>query len=87
MSLNETMRWLRGVGWVLAGLPLVLGLVACSTPSGRVDDEAPADLKLACGQVCLSNGESCSQFFGKRNAETRMHFEQAKQNYWICLRK
>lgn len=87
MSLNETMRWLRGVGWVLAGLPQVLGLVACSITSGRVDDEAPADLKLACGQVCLSNGESCSQFFGKRNAETRMLFEQAKQNYWICLRK
>lgn len=87
MSLTKTTGWLRGGGWILAGLPLILGLAACSTTSGRVDDEAPADLKLACGQVCLRNGESCSEFFGKRNAETRMLFEQAKQNYWICLRK
>lgn len=82
----ETSRLSARVGRVLAGLPLALGWAACSILPGKVDEASP-DLKLACGQVCLRNGEACSEFFGKRNAEARMLFEQAKQNYWICLRK
>jgi hypothetical protein len=78
---------LKRLSTTIAFLPLVLGLAACSTSVGRIDEDASADVKLACGQVCLRNGEACSDFFGKRNAETRLLFEEAKQNYWICLRK
>lgn len=45
------------------------------------------ETKVACGQQCLKNGEVCSEFFAKKNREQRLTFEQAKQNYWICLRK
>ena len=43
--------------------------------------------KVSCGQQCLKNGEVCSEFFAKKNREQRLTFDQAKQNYWICLRK
>lgn len=50
--------------------------------------ESPtADQRVACGQQCLMNGESCSAFFAKKNEELRLLFEQAKQNFWICLKK
>lgn len=50
--------------------------------------ESPtADQRAACGQQCLNNGERCSAFFAKKNEEQRLLFEQAKQNFWICLKK
>ncbi len=43
--------------------------------------------KLACGQQCLKNGENCSQFFARKNEERRLDFEQARENYWMCMRR
>lgn len=50
--------------------------------------ESPTpDQRAACGEQCLANGERCSAFFAKKNEEQRLLFEQAKQNFWICLKK
>lgn len=43
--------------------------------------------RLACGQQCLKNGEDCSHFFALKNEERRLSFEQAKSNYWLCMRR
>lgn len=43
--------------------------------------------RLACGQQCLKNGENCSRFFALKNEERRIGFEQAKANYWLCMRR
>lgn len=50
-------------------------------------DSPSVEQKAACGQQCLSNGEKCSAFFAAKNEEQRLFFEQAKQNFWICLKK
>ena len=49
--------------------------------------EPTKEEKQACGRQCLKNGEGCSQFFAQKNEKQRRDFEQAKENYWICLRK
>lgn len=43
--------------------------------------------RLACGHQCLKNGEDCSRFFALKNEERRLAFEQAKTNYWMCMRR
>ncbi len=63
-----------------------LWLAGCAAPSGLGDDASP-EHKAQCGQLCLKNGETCSQYFARRNEEQRLLFEQAKHNYWLCLRK
>jgi hypothetical protein len=71
---------------------LSLGLYGCALmlsgcgglfPSALPDDR----YRLACGQQCLKNGEECSHFFALKNEERRLNFEQAKTNYWICMRR
>lgn len=55
---------------------------------GFGDSGLPDDgYRLACGRQCLKNGEQCSQFFGIRNEESRLRFEQNKANYWLCKRR
>lgn len=71
--------------WSLLAILCTQFLLGCSwTGMTTEPDEAT---KVACGQQCLKNGEVCSEFFAKKNREQRLTFEQAKQNYWICLRK
>ena len=52
-----------------------------------MNPELSQQQKIVCGQQCLKNGEVCSQFFGRKNEQQRLIFEQAKENYWLCLRK
>jgi len=70
-----------------SGLPLAFCLIFCSCSWLGPATEPDEETKAACGHQCLKNGEVCSQFFAKKNREQRLTFEQAKQNYWICLRK
>lgn len=70
-----------------SGLAVGLGLILCGCSWLNPTTEPDEESKAACGQQCLKNGEVCSQFFAKKNREQRLTFEQAKQNYWICLRK
>lgn len=60
----------------------LIGLVM--TGCGSMPSE---EQKLACGQQCLKNGENCSQFFARKNEERRLDFEQARENYWMCMRR
>ncbi len=69
----------------LFSVALIFSLSGCSWLSPAVEPDE--GMKAVCGQQCLKNGEVCSQFFAKKNREQRLGFEQAKQNYWICLRK
>jgi hypothetical protein len=71
---------------------LLTGLFFCAlTLSGcsGIFQSAPPDdqYRLACGQQCLKNGEDCSHFFALKNEERRLVFEQAKTNYWLCMRR
>jgi hypothetical protein len=69
----------------LASLCLVLGLTGCI---GLFQPEMPDEsYRRACGQQCLKNGEDCSRFFALKNEERRLAFEQAKTNYWMCMRR
>ena len=70
-----------------SGLVVALGLILCGCSWLGPTNEPDEETKASCGQQCLKNGEVCSQFFAKKNREQRLTFEQAKQNYWICLRK
>ena len=69
--------------WLFVAFSLILG--GCSWLGSTIEPDEES--RAACGQQCLKNGEVCSQFFAKKNREQRLTFEQAKQNYWICLRK
>lgn len=51
------------------------------------EERAPESLRGACGRLCLQNGENCSQFFARKNEENRRVFEQAKSNYWMCIKR
>ena len=64
---------------------VVLLLCGCSLFS--VEAPLTPDQKAICGQQCLGNGEQCSLFFARKNEEQRLLFEQAKENFWICLKK
>ena len=71
------LRFLFMLSWLM--------MVGCQWLSGP---DLPDDsYRLACGQQCLKNGEQCSQFFGVRNEETRINFEQSKANYWLCKKR
>ncbi len=75
------------VDWAFwgASLGLALQLAGCA---GLFQPSLPDDrYRLACGQQCLKNGEDCSRFFALKNEERRVNFEQAKANYWICMRR
>lgn len=69
----------------------LFAIVACSLLSSCASlgwfSEPTKEEKQACGRQCLKNGEGCSQFFAQKNERQRRDFEQAKENYWICLRK
>lgn len=69
----------------VACLASALLLAACSF--NTVEHGLTQQQKIVCGQQCLKNGEVCSQFFGRKNEQQRLSFEQAKENYWLCLRK
>lgn len=67
---------------ILSFTPLFLGC------GGFFQTTLPDDrYRLACGQQCLKNGEDCSHFFALKNEERRLVFEQAKSNYWLCMRR
>ena len=83
--MNRLMGW-RHVFWrtIGSGAPALL-LSGCALLS---EDGSPtAEQKIACGRQCLANGEHCSAFFANKNEQQRLLFEQAKQNFWICLKK
>lgn len=80
ISLRQRFRISLGLG------AFALWLSGCSLLHWG-DDSPSAEQKAACGQLCLSNGEKCSTFFAAKNEEQRLLFEQAKQNFWICLKK
>lgn len=61
-------------------------LSGCTLIESR-DAPPTAEQKFACGRQCLANGEHCSAFFANKNEQQRLLFEQAKQNFWICLKK
>lgn len=71
-------------------LPLILGLcvllAGCANPAFFGED-LPEEVKRLCGQQCLLNGAECSQFFARKNEERRQAFDQAKSNYWLCLKR
>ncbi len=80
-SICLRLRFRKMIGF--GAIPLIL--TGCSL--FHREDSPSADQKAACGQQCLSNGEKCSAFFATKNEERRLLFEQAKQNFWICLKK
>lgn len=79
--------WFSGRLGRLGGL-IALGiyLAGCQGlwPSG---EDLPEEVRRLCGQQCLMNGAECSQFFARKNEERRQFFEQAKSNYWLCLKR
>lgn len=74
---------LVGLSLILVGCALAISGCGVFTRSQLPDD----GYRLACGQQCLKNGEDCSHFFALRNEERRLNFEQAKANYWLCMRR
>ncbi|MEN9680125.1 MAG: hypothetical protein RLZZ627_18 [Pseudomonadota bacterium] len=77
-SMVSKLSWLGLLGFVF-------GLTGCA---GWFHAQMPDDgYRLACGQQCLRNGEDCSRFFAVKNEERRLAFEQAKANYWLCMRR
>lgn len=71
----------------MAGLWLLAMLLLGGCSLFATGDTDTDEQKAACGQQCLQNGEVCSQYFARRNEDQRRLFEQAKENYWLCLRK
>jgi hypothetical protein len=84
ISVNE--NHLAKIGPSISGRVLeVRANVGCT---GLFQPPLPDDqYRLACGQQCLKNGEDCSHFFALKNEERRLNFEQAKANYWLCMRR
>ena len=82
MRVSAVIRFLQRVF-----LAFAVGSVLSSCASLGWFSEPTKEQKQACGRQCLTNGEGCSQFFAQKNEKQRRDFEQAKENYWICLRK
>lgn len=85
--LKQRFSSVSGLGCLaLMAIGLIWGLF--SGCAGLFSEEkATESLRLACGRLCLQNGENCSQFFARKSEEKRQVFEQAKSNYWLCLKR
>ena len=72
---------------ILASLLVFVALAFGGCAGGLPFQGPDEDQRRACGLQCLNNGQSCSQFYARFNEAQRLDYEQAKENYWICLRK
>lgn len=72
---------------ILASLILFVAMTLLGCAGGLPFESPNEDQRHACGLQCLSNGQSCSQFYARINEAQRLDYEKAKENYWICLRK
>lgn len=67
-------------------LSISVVMAGCASP-GFFGEDLPDEVRRLCGRQCLLNGAECSQFFARKNEERRQAFEQAKSNYWLCLKR